>query len=51
MDAVQEAVASAFVAYARLVRLGKEELAYVTPLAQFAVRRAHRPHRWCSGQH
>ena len=39
MDAVQEAVATAFVAYARLVKLGKEELAYATPLAQFAVRR------------
>ena len=39
MDAVQETVASAFVAYARLVKLGKEELAYATPLAQFAVRR------------
>jgi hypothetical protein len=39
MDAVQEAVASAFVAYSRLVKLGKEDLAYATPLAQFAVRR------------
>ncbi len=39
MDAVQEAVASAFVAYARLVKLGKEELAYASPLAQIAVRR------------
>ena len=39
MEAVQETVASAFVAYARLVKLGKEELAYATPLAQFAVRR------------
>ncbi len=39
MDAVQEAVACAFVAYGRLVKLGKEELAYATPLAQFAVRR------------
>lgn len=42
MDAVQETVASAFVAYARLVKLGKEELAYATPLAQFAVRRVAR---------
>ncbi len=39
MDAVQETVASAFVAYARLVKLGKEELAYATPLARFAVSR------------
>ena len=39
LDAVQEVVASAFVAYARLVKLGNEELAYATPLARFAERR------------
>ena len=50
MDAVQEAVASTSWHSGGLVRLGKEELAYVTPLAQFAVPpcRRHRPHRWCS---
>jgi hypothetical protein len=37
-DALQEVVANAAVAYARLVELHKEELAYATPLATFAVR-------------
>jgi hypothetical protein len=37
-DAVQEALANALVAYVRLHEKGKPELAYATPLAQYAVR-------------
>jgi hypothetical protein len=37
-DAVAECLASAAVAYARLHQRGKAELAYATPLAQFAAR-------------
>ncbi len=37
-EAVQEVVANAYVAYARLVELGKVDVAYATPLAEFAVR-------------
>ena len=33
-----EVVANAFCAYIRLVRRGKHDLAYATPLAQFAIR-------------
>ena len=33
-----EVVANAFCAYTRLVRRGKHDLAYPTPLAQFAIR-------------
>lgn len=36
-EAIQEVVANAFVAYARLAEQGKEKLAYATPLAQYAV--------------
>ena len=36
-EAVQEAVANAMVAYARLADLGKENLAYASPLARYAV--------------
>jgi hypothetical protein len=36
-ELVQEVVASSFAAYARLVELGKEELAYPYPLARFAI--------------
>ena len=36
-DALQEVVANAAVAYARLAELGKEGLAYPTPLATYAV--------------
>jgi hypothetical protein len=36
-EATQEIVANAMFAYARLVHLGKEEVAYATPLARFAV--------------
>ena len=39
-EAVQEAVATAFSFYARLVALGKENAARAVPLAKFAVRRA-----------
>ncbi len=38
-EAIQEAIASALVAYRRLVQLGRQSLAYATPLAQYAVRR------------
>ena len=36
-DALQEIAANAAVAYARLAELGKEDLAYATPLATYAV--------------
>ena len=36
-ESVQEAVAGAFVAYARLVELGKENLAFATVLARYSV--------------
>jgi hypothetical protein len=36
-DAIQEITANAFVAYARLVEQGKEELAFATPLAKYAI--------------
>jgi len=36
-DAVEEVVASAMIAYARLVELGKAELAYPSALARYAV--------------
>jgi hypothetical protein len=36
-ELVQEVVASSFAAYARLVELGKEELAFPGPLARFAI--------------
>jgi hypothetical protein len=38
-EAIQEVAAQAFVAYARLVQLGKEDVAYAAPLAKFAVHR------------
>ncbi len=37
-EAVQEVAANAFRAFQRLVQLGKEDLAYATPLAMYAVR-------------
>lgn len=37
-ELVQEVIANAYVAYCRLVELGKQELAYATPLAQYAIR-------------
>lgn len=36
-DAVQEVIANAFVAFARLVQLGKADLAYPTVLARYGV--------------
>jgi len=36
-EAIQEAVANAYVAYARLVERGREKLAFATVLARFAV--------------
>lgn len=38
-DLVEEVVANAFVAFARLVQVGKQDIAYATPLATYAVRR------------
>jgi hypothetical protein len=38
-EAIQEVAAQAFVAYARLVQLGKEDVAYPAPLAKYAVQR------------
>src|SRR3954471_20268347 len=38
-EAIQEVIASAYVAYAQLVAEGRGELAYATPLALFAIRR------------
>ncbi len=38
-ESVQEVIASAFVAYKRLVAQGKQELAYGAPLARYAVAR------------
>jgi len=37
-EKVQEVIANAFVAYSRLVEQGKEELAYPTTLAMYAIR-------------
>jgi RNA polymerase sigma factor (sigma-70 family) len=37
-DAIQEVVAGAYVAFARLVQRGKADIVYATPLALFAVR-------------
>ncbi len=36
-EAVQEVIANAFVALARLIEQGKASLAYATPLAQYAI--------------
>lgn len=37
-DRIAEVTANAFCAFSRLVQRGKEDLAYATPLAQFAIR-------------
>jgi hypothetical protein len=37
-ELVQEAIGNAFCRYSRLVRRGKEGLAFATPLADFAIR-------------
>lgn len=37
-ELVSEVVANAYVAFARLVELDKQDLAYATPLAQYAIR-------------
>jgi hypothetical protein len=39
-ELIQEVVANAFCAFVRLVRRGKSELAYATPLAKYAIRQA-----------
>lgn len=49
-EAVQEVVASAYVAFVRLVELGKEQLAYATPLALYAIRQVLRGRRVGSKQ-
>src|SRR4051812_48516559 len=36
-EAIDEVVAFAFVTYGRLVELGKENLAYATPIARYAI--------------
>src|SRR5271154_2835075 len=38
-EAICAVVADAFIAFRRLVELGKQDVAYATPLARFAVRR------------
>lgn len=38
-DLVHEVIATAYVAFARLVEQGKQDIAYATPLANFAIRR------------
>ena len=40
-DAMAEVTASTFTSYARLVELDKEELAFPTPLVQYAIRHYH----------
>ena len=37
-ELVQEAVANAYCRFSRLVRAGKADLAYATPLANYAIR-------------
>ena len=37
-DLVQEVIANAYVAYDRLVNLGKQQHAFATPLAQYAIK-------------
>ena len=40
LELIQETIANSLVAYARLVKLGREDPAYPTPLARFAVAQA-----------
>jgi len=40
-DALAEVIANTFAAYARLVELDKESIAFPTPLARYAIRRFH----------
>ena len=40
-DLTQEVVASAYCAFVQLVRRGKADLAYATPLAQYAIRQVY----------
>jgi DNA-directed RNA polymerase sigma subunit (sigma70/sigma32) len=37
-EAIQDAIANALVAYRRLAQLGRESLAFATPLARFAIK-------------
>ena len=48
-EAIAETVANALAAYARLVELGKEDLAYPTPLVRFAVARVREGRSFTSG--
>ena len=40
-DAIEEVVASCYVAFVRLVEQHRSELAYATPLAQYAIKQFH----------
>ena len=42
-ELIAEVVANAYVTFSRLVQPGKTDLAYATPLAQFAIRQVWRP--------
>jgi hypothetical protein len=37
-ELIAETIANAFVAFSRLVQLGKQDVAYATPLAQYAIK-------------
>ncbi len=43
-ELIQEVIANAYIAYTRLVALGKQNVAYPTPLARYAIRQV------CSGR-
>ena len=49
-ELIEEVIARAYCAWVRLVQLGKEAVAYATPLAQFAIRRV-REGRQVGGGH
>ena len=48
---VQEVVANTYVAYARLVKLGKQDVVYATPLAQYAIKQVRSGRRVGSKLH
>jgi hypothetical protein len=48
-ELIAEVVANAYHGYCRLVELGKQDLAFATPLAQFAIRRV-RSNRFLGGR-
>ena len=45
-EAIQEVVANAFVAFARLIQLGKIDIAYASPLARYAVAQVNDGQGW-----